>query len=283
MRLHSIVSEVSSTETFRYFSNLKREYIGIALTALTSNCPTCSRLHYLSVSLPLTFLYDKKERPFQKTKESRIWANKLWDSPPVKSGQNFEDFLVSGKNLQIGDVITEGRFAIIRKGFLTTGNEKNPVAIKALRSKAPFNSSLRGDCMNYCHAICVYRTVILERCDNERYNVRWVDGSWNEISGFSVVYNDRLTTLNSFICAFIHFFGISPSLLEFAISFARSFITSFIHSLINLFVQDIYVETLYGVAWNAAADSRVQFERLFSRWIWQGRSRGYEVEGRLYG
>jgi serine/threonine protein kinase len=70
----------------------------------------------------------------KKSKESRLWANKLWDAPPGKSGEKCENWIVSGKNLQIGDVITEGRFAIIRKGFLTTGNEKNPVAIKALRS-----------------------------------------------------------------------------------------------------------------------------------------------------
>lgn len=70
----------------------------------------------------------------KKSKDTRLWANKLWEERPDKSGDNFEDWLVSGKDLQIGDVITEGRFAVIRKGFLTTGNEKNPVAIKALRS-----------------------------------------------------------------------------------------------------------------------------------------------------
>lgn len=83
-------------------------------------------------------LYGTNEKPQAAPKKSnetpRLWANKLWDIGPVKNADNFDDRLVSGKDLQIGDVITEGRFAIIRKGFLNTGNEKSSVAIKALKS-----------------------------------------------------------------------------------------------------------------------------------------------------
>lgn len=63
-----------------------------------------------------------------------VWAKKLWD---VKSedGVDGGGKVFSGKDLHMEDIVAEGRFAVIRRGNLSVGNEKTPVAVKVLRSK----------------------------------------------------------------------------------------------------------------------------------------------------
>ena len=61
------------------------------------------------------------------------------NEPKFKStmaAENKESFgcNVSSKNVQAGDIVAEGRFATIRKGFFCQNNENVPVALKALRS-----------------------------------------------------------------------------------------------------------------------------------------------------
>ena len=54
----------------------------------------------------------------------------------VMAAENKESFgcNVSSKNVQAGEIVAEGRFAVIRKGFLCQNNQNVPVVMKALRS-----------------------------------------------------------------------------------------------------------------------------------------------------
>jgi len=45
------------------------------------------------------------------------------------------DWKISEKDVQLGDVVAEGRFAVVRKAYLTRRNEQTTVAAKTLKSR----------------------------------------------------------------------------------------------------------------------------------------------------
>jgi len=42
---------------------------------------------------------------------------------------------ISRRQLQMADTLADGRFAVVRKAYLDTGNDRSTVASKALKSK----------------------------------------------------------------------------------------------------------------------------------------------------
>lgn len=52
------------------------------------------------------------------------------------TGSDLGNVSISRKQLEMSDTLSEGRFAIIRKAHLQTGNETITVAAKSLRSNS---------------------------------------------------------------------------------------------------------------------------------------------------
>lgn len=46
-----------------------------------------------------------------------------------------EEFSIGKKNVEVGEMIAEGRFAVVRKGRMTAANDVVTVAVKALKSR----------------------------------------------------------------------------------------------------------------------------------------------------